>query len=274
MSDGTTPAAAPTAPISRDGDGRAPSRLSEVVRDPSLPLGDAVHAAISQALQLGLYRPGARLVEGELAQELSVSRTPVRDALHRLEVEGLVRSVHNRGFVVADLDSDAAVVFAIRGRLEGLAAALAARHITVPELEALDRLQGQMERIVADPEPDVDALIELNYAFHHAVNHASRSERLERLISRLHPQYVSYQVIRLYDGRERRRSIEEHRATLDALWRRDHTLADRLIQAHLEHGKEAVLRRLGPAEGSDGERNRASPRRNGLGSMEEEPDEE
>lgn len=208
----------------------------------SLPLSDAVYQAISQALRAGRFEAHSRLVESELADALGVSRTPVRDALRRLESDGLVRSEPNRGYVVADLMEDVAHVFLIRERLEGLAAGMAADTITRPELEELDGLQAEMEQLLAAVPTDIERLVELNGLLHQRITEASRSPRLIRLIERLHPQYMSYQVLRLYSDEERRRSIQEHREVLDALWQRDSATAERVINRHLEHGKEVVLR--------------------------------
>lgn len=220
----------------------APGPVLEHVDRGLLPLSDAVYHSISQALRAGRFEANSRLVESELAEALGVSRTPIRDALRRLESDGLVRSEPNRGYVVADLMEDVAHVFLIRERLEGLAAAMAAETITRPELEELDALQAEMEQVLAAVPTDIDRLVELNGRLHQRITDASRSPRLIRLIERLHPQYMSYQVLRFYSDDERRRSIREHREILDALWQRDSATAEQAIHRHLEHGKGVVLR--------------------------------
>jgi DNA-binding GntR family transcriptional regulator len=211
---------------------------------------EAVYRSLSAALRRGDVPVGSRLVEGDLARAMAVSRTPVREALRRLEEEGLVLSAANRGFVVADLMADAEHVFLIRGRLEGLAAALAAQQITLPELEVLRDLQQEMDRTLQQPDVDLDRLVDLNYQFHSRITTAARSPRLEKLVSRLHPEYVSYQVVRRYDQERRRQSVKEHQAILDALWNREVDKADQLIRAHFELGKAVVLRDLRWAAGT------------------------
>jgi DNA-binding GntR family transcriptional regulator len=208
-----------------------------------------VYRSISAALRRGEIPAGSRLVEGDLARVMAVSRTPVREALRRLEDEGLVLSATSRGCVVADPMADAEHVFLIRGRLEGLAAALAAEQITVPELEVLRGLQGEMERTLESPRADLDRLVDLNYRFHSRITAAARSPRLEKLVSRLHPEYLSYQVVRRYDRERRHQSVREHQAILDALWSRDVEEADRLIRTHFELGKAVVLRDMQSAAG-------------------------
>lgn len=220
------------------------STLLKLPPEGASPLGEAVYRSISSALRRGAIAKGSRLVEGELAQALAVSRTPVREALQRLEGEGLVRPAANRGYVVADLMADVEAVFMIRERLEGLAASLAARNITLAALESLQALQEEMVAVSEARSLDIERLVELNRQFHDRITQASESPRLIRLVDRLHPEYVSYQVIRSYDEEGRRRSISEHQTVLDALWHRDPASADRLIQAHLEHGKAVVIEEM------------------------------
>jgi DNA-binding GntR family transcriptional regulator len=232
------------APSQRDAPRRrtSPGRFQPIAsasREGSLV--DAVQESIGTSLKQGNIPAGTRLVEAEIADALRVSRTPVREALRRLEAEGLVHLLPNRGFIAADLLADVGHVFLIRERLEGLAASLAAREITVDELEKLTALQTEMETVMAEPAPDVDRLVELNHAFHTSIGTASRSPRLMSLIARLHPEYVSYQVVRSYDKAGRVRSIDEHRAILDALWRRDAVGVDDLVQGHFERGRAIVV---------------------------------
>jgi DNA-binding GntR family transcriptional regulator len=232
------------APNQRDAPRRrtSPARFQPIAsasREGSLV--DAVQASIGTSLKQGNIPAGTRLIEAEIADALRVSRTPVREALRRLEAEGLVQLLPNRGFIAADLLADVDHVFLIRERLEGLAASLAAREITVDELEKLTALQTEMETVMAEPAPDVDRLVELNHAFHTSIGTASRSPRLMSLIARLHPEYVSYQVVRSYDKAGRVRSIDEHRAILDALWRRDAVAVDDLVQGHFERGRAIVV---------------------------------
>jgi DNA-binding GntR family transcriptional regulator len=182
-----------------------------------------------------------RLVEAEIADALSVSRTPVREALRLLEASGLVQYVRNRGFIVANILPDIEHVYLIRARLEGLAAWLAAREITVAELEAARSLQDEMERVLTQGPVDVAHLVDLNHRFHAIVVGSSRSPRLASLIKGLSPEYVSYQVVQSYDHAARVQSIREHRAILDALWRRDAEESDRLLQKHLERPKTLVM---------------------------------
>lgn len=207
-------------------------------------LGDAVYQSLSRALKRGQIPTDTSLVEADLARAMEVSRTPVREALRRLEQDGLVVAANGRGYVVADRMADVEHVFLMRARLEGLAAMLAAEQITLPELEILKGLQAEMESLVESSPVDGERLSGLNYQFHDRITTAARSPRLANLINRLHPEYVSHQVVKFYDQEERLQSVSQHQGVLAALWNRDGAEADRLIQIHFEHGKVALLREM------------------------------
>lgn len=234
-------------------------------------LADGVYQAVRRAISDGELVGGQRLVETEVAETLGVSRTPVREALRRLEADGVLTSEPHRGFVVVDVLEDAAVVYGIRQRLEGFAAQLAAENITVPMLKELDQVQLQMEGILHDDSPEtLHELAVLNSLFHDRVSEAAGSPRLRRFVKDLVPQYVSRQVVTLYTAEQRRESFEGHRQMLDALWRRDGALADRLVQEHLEKGKQVVLAQLAqrrvtvPLQRADHRRAHMAPARGGA----------
>lgn len=219
-------------------------RISNVDRDDRRrPLTTFIRQVISEEIRSGLIAPGERLIEEDLAEAFDVSRTPVREALRQLQVEGLVQSVHNRGFVVNDILEDVDIVFNIRARVEGYAAWLAARRAGVEELERLREIQEKLSRAVADH--DINAAVELNSLFHQSVMTAARSARLADLSERLRSDYVSYQVISMYDEDQLRASITEHEEIIDALWRRDSSAADLAVQSHINKGLSTYLRYLG-----------------------------
>lgn len=220
---------------------------------------DTVYETIRDALKTGRYPTGTRLIEGNVAAAMHVSRTPVREALRRLEGDGLIRvGSSGRGYVVADLSADVEHVFLIRERLEGLGAWLAAQHITSAELRTLGDLQTEMEELLAAEGDIRSAMAELNSRFHSLIMSAALSPRLEKLVARLNPEYLSYQVVLRYDEEEMEQSINEHRAINEALFNRDAGLADRLVQAHFEHGKHVVLGELAKERGAPAPGQRAS----------------
>lgn len=219
--------------------------MAPVIAESGERLADAVYRVLHSKLSTGQLSTGTRLVEADLAEQLGVSRTPLREALRRLEAEGTVESSPHRGFVVVDLLADAEIVYAIRQRLEGLAAAEAARRITLAELENLQELHEEMEARGGDDRPEaLQELVNLNKQFHESINEAAASRRLNNLVRSLAPAYISRQVISFYTPEERKHSWRQHREILDALWKRDTSRADSAVQEHLASGMNVVLRGL------------------------------
>src|SRR6056297_968607 len=106
---------------------------------------------ILEAIDIGIYRPGDRLVESELAERFGFSRTPIREALQRLETQSLLTR-DGRSLVVASLDhNQLAELYVVRSELEGLAARLAARHATAEEIEVLEEMIGSDRALLDDP---------------------------------------------------------------------------------------------------------------------------
>jgi DNA-binding GntR family transcriptional regulator len=209
---------------------------------PQDSLSDAVYQTLRLGLETGLLSAGTRVIEADIASQLNVSRTPVREAFRRLQSEGFVRA-QKRGIIVEDILQDAEVSFMMRQRLEGLAAYRAALNLSAPELDELRAIQEEMEAVVGGSD-DTRELVRLNAAFHDRINRAASSDRLERMIDQLAPMYISRQVILLYDSAARVASVEHHRLILDALWRRDHREADRLVSEHISMGMKVVLQYL------------------------------
>lgn len=240
----------PTAPNVRPPAVDQLDQLEAVDRSSNDSLQASVYAALKSAIINSRLPIGQRFFEKDVADRLGVSRTPVREALRRLEAQGRVTFTEGRrGFEVANPLDDVAVVYDIRKRLEGLAASLAARYITVPELEVLNAIQSRTMEILnsGDATERVKQLAELNARFHNGVNAASHRPRLIGLIDQLSPIYISHQIVTLYNEEQLRHSLESHRGILSALWERNSTEAERLTEEHLDGGKQFVLSTSDPA---------------------------
>tara|TARA_R110002072_G_scaffold11799_5_gene52592 strand:- start:1081 stop:1737 length:657 start_codon:yes stop_codon:yes gene_type:complete len=140
------------------------------------------YSMILDAIDVGTYRPGDRLVENELAERFGVSRTPVREALQRLETQSLLAR-DGRSLIVASLDhNQTAELYVVRGELEGLAARLAARHATVEEVRVLREMVEQDNALTGDP----GALARANRRFHKQVHLASHNRYLVQQLDLVH----------------------------------------------------------------------------------------
>jgi DNA-binding GntR family transcriptional regulator len=215
-------------------------RLLPVNLDSYKPLRELVLEAIREAIKNGILQPRERLMEIQLADELGVSRTPVREALRKLELEGFIVMVPRKGAYVSDLTmKDVADVFEIRAALEGLAGALAAERITEEELEAMERML--VEKGEAISHNDIDKLVEADTKFHEAMYMASRNERLSNIISNLREQIQRFRLTSLSVPGRREDSLKEHREILEAIQARDIQLAKQLAQEHIENAENVLI---------------------------------
>ncbi|HOB12231.1 MAG TPA: GntR family transcriptional regulator [Syntrophomonadaceae bacterium] len=215
-------------------------RLQPVNLESYKPLRELVLDAIREAIINGTLKPRERLMEIQLAEELGVSRTPIREALRKLELEGFIVMVPRKGAYVADISfKDIADVFEIRAALEALAAGLAAERITDEELEEMERLVAEKAESIANQ--DMERLVKVDTLFHEAIYKASRNQRLTSMISNLREQIQRYRTTSLaYPGRMQR-SLEEHRSIVEAIQSRDPQIAQQVAREHIENAENSMI---------------------------------
>src|SRR5690606_10227999 len=217
-------------------------RLRPIELNSYKPLRELVFDAIRQAIIDGTLEPGQRLMEAQLAEELGVSRTPVREAIRKLELGNFVVMIPRRGAYVADISlKDVSEVFEIRGALEALAAELAAERASEDELEQLERLLVEIGKSIE--KRDVEALVALDTEFHDVLYRASRNERLGQLLSQLREHIQRYRTETLSHPARMKVALEEHRQIVEALAARDAELASRLAAAHIESAENSLMER-------------------------------
>lgn len=204
------------------------------------PLRELVFESLREAIITGKLSPGERLMEIQMAEEMGVSRTPVREAIRKLELEGLVVMIPRKGAYVAGLSlKDIADVFEIRGALEGLAAELAAERITEEELEGLERY---LVKISEETESgDLSKVVETDTDFHSLIYSASRNQRLTQIINNLREQIQRFRKTSLsYPGRMKV-AVEEHRKIVEAISARNGELARNLAHEHIENAENSMM---------------------------------
>jgi DNA-binding GntR family transcriptional regulator len=196
---------------------------------------DRAYRYIRGVIINGQAAPGTHLTEAQLSRESGLSRTPVRDALRRLKTEGLlVRGPNNGAAVAAFTSSDVAAIREIRCRLEGYAAERAAGRITPEEIERLEAIAGEMERVVAAGTADRVAFADLNIAFHLGIAAASGSPHLQTQIQSM----VQLPLALLRRGTwptkaATARGQRHHREIIEALRRGDAHWAATQMCAHI-----------------------------------------
>ncbi len=192
------------------------------------------------------YPPGQRLVEQRIAEELGLSRTPVREALHLLEAEGLVVSERNRGAMVRPLSTTEVVdLYGLRIRLESYAVEVAAERATETELgelvgaaDAFSEIRG---RVDADAIEGIRLIHEANSRFHDAIITAARHRRLATMLARTVDIPLVFQAFREFGSVEIERSDTFHHLIAEAMCRRDPGRAAALMAEHIAQGRDAVL---------------------------------
>ncbi|RMF10937.1 MAG: GntR family transcriptional regulator [Alphaproteobacteria bacterium] len=196
---------------------------------------DVAYKKIRSEILDGRLAPGAQLKEEELAELCGVSRTPVREALRRLEIEMLVwRTETQRTYVTDWSISDIEEMFTLRSMLEGYAAARAAENITP---EGIDRLKACNDAlgvaVEGGAEPDVEAFLKYNRQFHSLLTEAAGSERLSLLLARVVEQPIVYRTALGYDKKHLLHSHREHAELISALAKGDSEWAKAIMVGHI-----------------------------------------
>ena len=208
------------------------------------PLRDEVFSSLRNAILEGRFHPGERLVEKTLAQTLSISRTPIREALRKLELEGLVAHEPRRGVVVVGVSqAEASEIYAIRAVLEGLAARLAASRRTDGEVAQLKHLLNTMEQYVQSR--NFPELVPVHITFHQSFTAASKSARLCQMISSLWDYVKSFERSSYSLPTRLLSSCVEHRQIVEAIEHKDEQQAEYAARTHILHAKDAFLEGLG-----------------------------
>jgi len=214
-----------------------------VAQDGGLSRGARVYELVREWIAVGQLRPGERLSEEDLARRTGVSRTPVREALKRLEAEGFVQVIPYRGVVVAEPSVDeVADLCVVRDVLEELAARLAAQSVSEVELMALEQVQAEFEAAAA--RGDVEKMVEENIAFHEAIWRASRNRVLVQQLRQLRDRIFAHIATAYVVPARREESCQEHREILAALRARDPERAAEAVRNHFRRAEAARLRLL------------------------------
>jgi DNA-binding GntR family transcriptional regulator len=212
----------------------------EIHMDEYLPLRDVVFNTLRQAILKGELKPGERLMEIQLAKRLGVSRTPVREAIRKLELEGLVLMIPRKGAEVAKITmQDLKDVLEVRTALEELAVKDACEHITKEQLEELEAAADDFRETLE--EKDLVACTEADMHFHEVIYAATNNRRLVQMLNNLKEQMYRYRMEYLKDERTHRRLIEEHDAIRKALENHDQTEAGAAIRIHIDNQKHSIL---------------------------------
>lgn len=207
------------------------------------PLGQHVFEKLKQAIIRGDLAPGDRIVEVRVAEALDISRTPVREAIHKLEREGLLRKLPKSGFTVMSLSrEDIEETFGIRAVLESYAAGLAALKHREDELKPLEEKIREFKASLK--EGNLDDLPGINTEFHNLLYALSKSPKLIKMIHDLRDQIFRFRKILLKMEHMPEASNEDHRKMLVAIKERDVARVEELVKEHISKGRKTVLKAM------------------------------
>jgi DNA-binding GntR family transcriptional regulator len=203
-------------------------------------VADAAYTTLRQAILLGHLRPGDRLGEEQLAREFGISRTPIREAIFRLEAEHFAIRLVRRGLVVRAIPEEQVLeVYTVRASLDQLAARLAAEQATVPERARLHWLNEQFQ--LAAERFEHAYMADLNIQFHEALGEAAHNGMLLHFVRQIHDWVRRFgETTFSWPGRADA-AIAEHQAIIEAIDRGDAEAAGRLASEHMHHAREARL---------------------------------
>ena len=206
-----------------------------------MPLRDVIFQTLRKEILHGNLKPGERLMEIQLANRLGVSRTPVREAIRMLELEGLVINMPHKGAQVAKItEKDLQDVLEVREGLEEMAVRLACERITDEELHELYEASRTFEKLARAENSDVTRLAEADEAFHAIIYRASCNRRLVQLINNLREQMFRYRVEYLKDAANRDSLIREHDELWESLRRKDIDVTSKNMRMHKERQMDAI----------------------------------
>ncbi|OHW61427.1 HTH-type transcriptional regulator LutR [Andreesenia angusta] len=207
--------------------------LGMIQMDSHKPLRDIVFETLREAILEGKLTPGERVMEVQLAEQLGVSRTPVREAIRKLELEGLLVMVPRKGAYVADVSlKDVIDVLEVRASLEGLAASLGAERREPLDIELLEDTTRELIKCVQDK--DTEGMIKSDAAFHDILLKASKNDKLTNIVEGLRDQVHRFRVIYFTEYEENaKKLIEEHEEILGYLRDQDTAKAQESAEFHI-----------------------------------------
>jgi DNA-binding GntR family transcriptional regulator len=222
---------------------RSTRQAPERAADAGHSLADQAYGRFREGLHSGLFKPGQRLLETELAGQLGMSRTPVREAIRRLQSEGLVAHLPARGLCVAAPDAGQVdELYVMREALEGTAARLAAQHAGRPEIALLQRMVQEEAGLAG-----AAAVAEHNRRFHRALHQAAHNRYLLRALSALSDALLLLGPTTLELPSRAAAARAEHARIVEAVAARDGAAAEAAARAHIAAAHEARLAMMAAA---------------------------
>ena len=215
----------------------------QIDMDEFLPLRDVVFNTLRRAILTGQLKPGERLLEVHLANKLGVSRTPIREAIRKLELEGLVIMIPRRGAEVARItEKSLKDVLEVRRALDALSVELACDRITEEDMKRL--LQACQDFEKAAKGKDASVIAKADVALHDIIVEATGNQRLAQLVNNLSEQMYRYRFVYIKEERKHDMLVAEHREIYESIASRDKERAARAAKLHIDNQEKSIIRQI------------------------------
>ncbi|NLM09360.1 MAG: GntR family transcriptional regulator [Clostridiaceae bacterium] len=219
------------------------AKISKIKADEYMPLRDVIFNTLRDAIVSGELKPGERLMEVALAERMGVSRTPVREAVRRLEMEGLVIMTPRKGTHVAELSvKDIMDVLEVRAALDKLATSLAAKRARPENIRQLENIHKQY--ITCLQKENIPGAIRKDVEFHEVIYNAAGNNKLTNVAGNLREQIYRFRVLYMKDFTNAEEVLKEHQAILQAMQEGNAELAGKLAEEHIVHQQETIIQRM------------------------------
>lgn len=206
-------------------------------------LREQVYKNLKATILNGDFPPNKRLIEEKIAKEMGTSRTPVREAIQKLEKEGLIRRLPKGGFAVSVIsDADIEEVFGIRAVLEGYAGYLASIRAVDDDIRALEEIVRQEEECIKTK--NMDEIVRLNTEFHDRLYRAAKSDKLYSIINDLRDFIYRFRIIILRLNGIAEVSIQDHKDMIELMRLKKATNVENLVRKHIIRGKNLIKKKL------------------------------
>ena len=206
-------------------------------------LREQAYAEIKRRIIHCEFRPGEALNEAQIGAALGLGRTPVHQALHRLEVEGLVSILPRKGVLVSPLSlNDVLDTIEVRATNEALCVTLAAQRAQEPDFQAMRAIVAPTAELIA--KRDIPNLMTVDLKFHGAISAAARNRVLADLLRGLHEKQARFWFMSLSDPTHMQNVLDDHLSIIEALERRDESLVREIVHHHIDEFRKTIIRSI------------------------------
>ena len=215
----------------------------DVEMDEFLPLRDVVFKTLRKAILTGKLKPGERLMEVHLANRLGVSRTPIREAIRKLELEGLVIMIPRRGAEVAQItEKSLQDVLEVRRSLDALSVELACDRISQEELARLKEACEHFEKVTRTG--DASEIAKADVDLHDIIVEATGNQRLQQLVNNLAEQMYRYRFVYIKDTAKHQKLIEEHQIIYESILSGNKERAADAARTHIDNQEQSIINQI------------------------------